>query len=100
MAYTVSYTEAGKMERNNVVSSKSNHKILVSLCLVLLLVFGTVKLLSSQRIQQFLIPGDPKITAAAFSEMTQSVRDGQPVDDAIVAFCRQIIAEAGALCAG
>lgn len=96
MAYTVYYTETGEIERNNIALKKSNHKILVSLCLVLLFVFGTVKLLSSERIQQFLIPGDPQITKAAFAEMTQSVREGQSVEDAVVAFCRQILTEAGA----
>ena len=95
MAYTVSYTQTGEMERKTAAFPKFNHKILLSLCLVLLLIFGAVKLLSNDFVQNFLIPGDPRITKAAFSEMTQNIREGQPVEDAVVAFCKQIIAEAG-----
>lgn len=96
MAYTVRYTQPGSMERNKIPASEGRRKILIAVLLAVLMLFGTGRLLSDSKVQELLIPGDPAVTKQAFTEMTQSIRDGQPVDDAIVAFCRQIIAFAGA----
>lgn len=92
MAYTVRYTRPGSMEREKIPAPKGRRKILIAVLLAVLMLFGTGKILSDAKVQEFLIPGDPEVTRQAFAEMTQSVRTGQPVDVAIVAFCRQIIA--------
>lgn len=38
-----------------------------------------------------LLPGDPEITAAALDELRQDLYDGQPIQEALTAFCREII---------
>ena len=49
---------------------------------------------NSGDIQKFLIPGEPGVTRAAFSDLIRDVRGGEPVADAIASFCRQIIVQA------
>lgn len=46
---------------------------------------GTAKL------QQILIPGELTITQVAMTDMVQSLRDGASLDDAVTAFCHQVI---------
>lgn len=38
-----------------------------------------------------LIPGDPEITAAAFSGMLEDVQAGEDITNAVTAFCREIL---------
>ena len=44
---------------------------------------------------QYLIPGDPAVTAAAFENMAQELKLGQSLTQALTTFCREIIANAG-----
>ena len=44
-----------------------------------------------QRVSDYLIPGDPAVTRAAFSELTAQLHSGSSVEDAVVAFCREIV---------
>lgn len=39
----------------------------------------------------FLIPGDPEITVPATQSMISDLKAGEPLDDAITAFCLEII---------
>jgi hypothetical protein len=41
--------------------------------------------------KDYLIPGDAEITAAAFSEMTYQLQNGESLEDAVVTFCRDVI---------
>ena len=40
---------------------------------------------------QFLLPGDPSVTAAALDNMTNSLQEGETLQEAITAFCREIL---------
>lgn len=64
----------------------------------LLLVCLLVRLLwpaSMDKLRQMLIPGDPEVTGRAASEMVSQLHEGVPVGDAVQAFCREILDEAG-----
>ena len=45
----------------------------------------------TQTLRRFLIPGEPTVTEEAFSGMIGEIRAGEPVGDAVTAFCRQIM---------
>lgn len=45
-------------------------------------------------IQEFLIPGDEAVTAAAFSTMLSELRAGTQPRDALTDFCREILSQA------
>ena len=44
---------------------------------------------------QFLIPGDPAVTTAAFSGMVDDIGAGESVRQAFLSFCKEIIVNAG-----
>lgn len=43
------------------------------------------------RIRDLLIPGDPQVTTAAFSEMVVQLQNGTGFSDAITVFCERIL---------
>lgn len=61
-----------------------------------LILFASILVLGSRQIrgklEQWLIPGDPQVTKAAFSLMMEDLRDGESFGDAVTAFCNEIIA--------
>jgi len=60
---------------------------LVLLLLVLMLVFpGNISLL-----RELLLPGDAEITAQALENMAEVIAQGESLQTALEAFCRQII---------
>ena len=42
-------------------------------------------------LKNILIPGDPQITSAAFSGLTEDLQAGESFKNAVAAFCREII---------
>lgn len=44
--------------------------------------------------RQWLLPGDPQVTAQALDTMVDSIREGEPLGEAITCFCREIIENA------
>ena len=42
-------------------------------------------------IREFIIPGNPGITEAAFINLVTDLREGEKFGDAITTFCREII---------
>ena len=44
-----------------------------------------------QQAKDYWIPGDPAVTKAAFSEMTQQLKAGDSWEDAVVTFCREVM---------
>ena len=86
MAYQIRYTDSSVIKEqkiNNVVGSKW----IVGFSIAFLI--GGILQLES--VKNFLIPGNPKVTKAAFSSFTQQLRDGEEFYDAAAVFCRQII---------
>ncbi len=43
---------------------------------------------------QFLLPGDPAVTAAALENMADSLQNGQEFSDAVLTFCREVLQNA------
>ncbi len=43
-------------------------------------------------VRDLLLPGDEDVTAAALEEMVENIRAGEPVGEAVEAFCREILA--------
>ena len=44
---------------------------------------------------QYLIPGDPAVTTAAFSSMVDDIGEGESIRQAFLTFCKEIIFSAG-----
>ena len=59
--------------------------------IAVLLLFGFGVWVKFQGVPDFLIPGDPEITKQAAEMMITELRNGEPVDDAVLAFCQEIL---------
>ena len=92
MGYKIDYGPWGKTEA--AWHRRTHRKKMRAFLVVLIAAVLTVLLLraDSGKVQQLLIPGNPEITAAAFSQLTEDVKAGEAVGDAFGAFCKQIIA--------
>ena len=59
-----------------------------------LLIFAWVAVavtIFNKELKDVLIPGDPHVTKAALSNLTDDLREGEPLKDAVAAFCKEIL---------
>lgn len=94
MAYRIDYGTAGthrKPLRHKLSAPAFKATIFV---LILVASAVTVKLVGLTWVRDVLLPGDPAVTAAALDNMTDGLRNGESLLDAVTAFCREIIENA------
>ena len=72
------------------VSQKISGILFVVLFIFLAIIFG-----SREGVQDFLIPGNSRVTREAMSKMVTDLREGEPLSDSFEAFCREIVSSAG-----
>lgn len=71
---------------------KKHKKIILPVLMVLLCVLALGRPGIRNKVEQWLIPGDPQVTKAAFSLMLDELREGESLGDAVTTFCNEIIA--------
>lgn len=89
MSYSIKYNP----EKNKMypLSVKRKPKWLMAALVAVVALFVLQRIDKNQVIKSFLIPGNPEITAAAFSSMVDDIREGETVGKAVTAFCLEII---------
>ena len=94
MPYRIDYG-AGTMRRKPL-RTKLPTPTVKAVLIILVLIAGalTIKIVGLSWVQDVLLPGDPAVTAAALENMTEGLRSGESLLDAVTAFCREIIANA------
>ena len=94
MPYRIDYGSAGN-QRKPLRAKLSSPAIKTSL-VILAFVTGAVviKIFGLTWVQEILLPGDPEVTAAALHNMTDGLRNGDSLLDAVTAFCREIVVNA------
>lgn len=94
MAYRIKYASFGE----EIKQSKDLYlrKSIAAGLLVLVLLIGamTIKLGGLRWVTEYLLPGDPAVTAAALEGMVIDLREGENLYDAVAAFCREIMEHA------
>ena len=90
MSYNILYNPELKMQYPPI--RKSRKEINTKPLFILLFVVIAGYILVQSGAAQFLLPGDAKITTAAFSSMIKQVGAGEPVGDAVVTFFQDVIA--------
>ena len=89
MAYRIDYQSVSKAKK----AKKRRYPILIlSICLLALLLFNTV--LKDQRamLLRIIFPGDAAITMTSLDNMLTQLKAGAPFQEAMLAFCQQVIA--------
>ena len=71
---------------------KSHFRIFNALC-ILLFAFGTGRVWPEgrEKLQNFLLPGEPSVTEQAFTGMISDLSEGVNLEEAMLVFCQQII---------
>ena len=92
MSYKIAYASFGEEKKMPKKSEWKNG--IGAIMLVMMLVVGAVTLKSKALpwVQTYLLPGDPAVTAAALDNMVTDLRQGDSLYDAVMAFCREIVA--------
>lgn len=90
MGYRIEYdTFVGKYE----IREKKRTKwplVMLAVSLLFLLTCG-VWTEGAQKLRSFLIPGDDAVTVQAFKSMTEDLRSGASLGDAVYTFCHYVI---------
>ena len=91
MSYRIEYGTAVPVKFQEK-KRKSHVRILTAL-FILLFVLGVGEFWADgkQVLQKFLLPGEPSVTEQAFSDMVSDLTDGAALEEAMVAFCHQIL---------
>ena len=94
MAYNIRYVSFGEEEKQPKDTQLRNKIAAGLLVLVLLIGAMTVKHRELRWVTEYLLPGDPVVTAAALEGMVMDLREGENLYDAVTAFCREIMEHA------
>ena len=89
MGYRIDYQSVGKAKKQK----KRHHPaLMLAFCLLTILLLNTV--LKDQRalLLKIIFPGDAAVTAASLDNMLSQLKAGAPLEDALLAFCQQVIA--------
>lgn len=89
MSYQIKYRSFGEEKKG----PKKPYPWLATALLVIFLFLGamTVKYKGLRWVTDYLLPGDPAVTAAALESMAEDLKNGESLPDAVAAFCRQIM---------
>ena len=91
LAYRIEYGTAVPL-RFQPKRVKRHIRTLTALCILLFsLAVGKCWPEGKLVLQRFFLPGEPTVTEQAFVEMMGELNNGVALEDAVVAFCQQII---------
>lgn len=61
-------------------------------CILSILMLGILRISGwGETLWQYMIPGDPEITAEAFQNLSDSLQNGHSLSDAVFVFCNTVI---------
>ena len=91
MSYRIIYGETTPMKYRKP-RGQNYPRTLTALCLILFaLAVGRYWPRGQQLLREFLLPGTPTVTEQAFSELVSDLTQGIRLEEAMTAFCQQII---------
>lgn len=94
MGYHIQYGKT--IVRTAILSPSIDKKKRPIWILILLVITVLGYTIQSNRdiLRDYILPGDPEITAAAFGSLVDGIRQGENFGDAVTAFCLEIIENA------
>lgn len=95
MGYQIRY-DAGKAVKTGLKERKASAiGVLAAGLAVVCLLMRLIWPAGVDKLRQMVFPGDPEVTGRAAEQMVSQIHEGVPVGDAVQAFCREILDEAG-----
>lgn len=94
MGYRIQYNpEENKRYPTKLIAAVRQHWQR-GIVIIVVLALGLAGLYNGQIIKTWLLPGDPEVTESAVASMVETIRAGEPVRDAVTAFCLEIMKNA------
>ena len=88
MSYKICYSPENSKK---YFQSRKNMRIWWGkMCMLALVLAGGVWL-KINGVPDFMIPGDSDVTRQAVSSLLADMKDGEPIEEAVVAFCEEIL---------
>lgn len=94
MAYRIDYGAESRREFLGSQSGLSFRVLTAALLVAFSLVVTKTWPEGRERLQQALLPGEPSRTEQAFTAMAERISQGEPVGEAVTAFCREVLENA------
>ena len=91
MGYMIYYGKECEAEHNWNTRSNGRHKRRIIAAVIICAALLAAAMGKTDAMQNLLIPGNPEVTKAAFAQFSDDIRNGEHLDEAITAFCREII---------
>ncbi len=89
MSYTVEYNP--ELRNSYPMEYKKSRKLPIKALVIAMGIFIILYALNTAGVLRLIIPGDPAVTAGAFSSMVENVRSGQTVSESIFLFFKDVI---------
>ncbi len=92
MSYRISYNNSVPIGKSRIRFKLRKRVILKAA--IMLLICATVLFAINHKdglVIKYILPGDSEVTERAISIMLNDIKDGRPVKDSVVTFCREII---------
>ncbi len=85
------YVEYHPKERKRYPTKWKQQTKTPRLAIILLIAVVATYVIIQSGFLQYIIPGDPKQTAVAFSDMVQRVEAGSSVRESLLGFCEEVM---------
>ena len=90
MAYRIIYCNKNRVRKYRLMTRKEA----LTFCGLVFIAAIIVLNIYGKDILHALIPGDPEITGQAFSQLADNLKSGEPLQQAVATFCKEIIENA------
>lgn len=90
MGYQILY-ESGGIKTKIPSGKKKQRKSTIEWAMILLPIVLLLALVKNSGFRRFILPGNKDVTEAAIIRLVDSIQRGDHLDEAVTAFCRQII---------
>ena len=87
MSYRITYGK--RIIKDHILINERKHRKSAYVIILTLLLLSAVYF--KDKIYKFILPGNPQVTEKALHELVTDIQEGEPVGDAVTAFCRLII---------
>ena len=91
MSYSIAYDPQENARYPQKLKKQKKLPVKWILSATLLLVAGYIILRGN--VLDYILPGDPEVTVAAFSQMVEQVKTGETVREALTSFVEQIVTQ-------
>ncbi len=91
MAYLIEYENTIKKTFFQLGRKRKRIQSIWVVVLVCVIVLGYIAINYKDILLTYLLPGDASVTASAIHSLINDIKAGQGVEEAVTAFCREII---------